>query len=336
MVVPGTAKINVAVILIVTAVLLYIFLMFLGLRPMFLVLIFVLLALIILVGYVFSDKLIMALMGASKSNVPAPMADMVRQYCDERHIPLPPIAVVHKELPDIYVCGASKRKSFIIITSGAAGKLSESEQGEIAISELASIQPYRTFDMAMISLVLMPLSDISERSLSSKYMANGHTSYTPLNDHVTFRKATDRDFMQIYRGGTNAFHDTTGFIPLHKLAYLFEKPTVVSIIAEYDGSPVGFIVGHIKNGAIGIYGHIDAIAVYEQYRGKGIGMGLASTFIDAMKGFGCWQCCLEVWQQNDAAILLYEKSGFVRRAVFEDYYKKGQHAIIMCKNLMNE
>ncbi len=336
MVVLGTAKINVAVILIVTAVMLYIFFMLLGLSPMSIALIIVLLALIILVGYLCSDNLIMALMGASRSNVPAPIEDMVRQYCSERHIPFPPIAIVHKELPDVYVYGASKRKSFIIITSGATGKLSEIEQGEIAISELASIQPYRTFDMAMISLILMPLSGIYERSLSSKYMSKGHKLYTPMNDHVTFRKATDGDFLQIYRGGTNAFCDSTGFIPLHKLAHLYEKPTAISIIAEYDGVPAGFIVGHIKNGASGIYGHIDAIAVYGQYRGKGIGMGLTSTFIDGTKECGCWQCCLEVWQHNDEAIRLYEKAGFVRRAVFEDYYKKGQHAIIMCKNLVNE
>ena len=223
-----------------------------------------------------------------------------------------------------------------MITSGAVSGLSESEQGEIAITELASIQPYRTFDMAMISLILMPLSEMYEQSLSSRYMGNGRKPYTPLNDHVTFRKATDSDFLQIYRGGLNAFCDTTGFIPLHKLAYLYEKPTTVSIIAEYDGVPAGFIIGHVKQGASGIYGHIDAIAVYGQHREQGIGMGLASTFISVLKEYGCWQCCLEVWQHNEVAIKLYEKSGFVRKAVFEDYYKKGQHAIIMCKNMTEQ
>ncbi len=334
MVAPGTAKLHMAAILIVAAMMLYFCLMVLGLSSMFIAIIFLLLALVILIGYLCSDMLIMALMGASKSNVPASMADMVRQYCNERHIPLPPIAVVHKELPDIYVCGASKRKSIIIITSGAVSKLSENEQGEIAIGELASIQPYRTFDMAMISLILMPLSKIYERSLISRYMNNGHKSYAPLNDHVTFRKAKDSDFLQIYRGGMNAFCDTTGFIPLHKLTYLYEKPTTISIIAEYDGEPAGFIIGHVKQGGSGIYGHIDAIAVYGQYREKGIGMGLAVTCINALKECSCWQCCLEVWQHNEAAIKLYEKAGFVHRTVFEDYYKKGQHAIIMCKNLM--
>ncbi len=336
MVVIGTAKMNAAVILIVAAVMLYFLLTLLGFSPMSIALIFVLSALILYVGYLCSDRLIMAWMGASKSNVPDPLANLVRQYCDERHIPPAPIAVVHKELPDVYVCGASKRKSFIIITSGAMGELSEIEQGEIAIGELASIQPYRTFDMAMISFILTPLSEIYERSLYSRYMGNCLEEYTPLSDHVTFRKATDSDFLQVFRGGVNAFSDTTGFIPLHKLAYLYEKPTAISIIAEYDGEPAGFIVGHIKNGASGIYGHIDAIAVYGQHRGKGIGMGLALTFINVLKECSCWQCCLEVWQHNEVAIKLYEKVGFARRAVFEDYYKKGQHALVMCKNLVKE
>jgi ribosomal protein S18 acetylase RimI-like enzyme len=325
---------NMAVILIIAAVMLYFILMLLGLSPMLIALIFILCALIIYCVYLCSDRLIMAWMGASKNNVPAPLADVVKKYCDERHIRPPPIAVVQKELPDIYVCGASKRKSFIIITSGAVAGLSESEQGEIAISELAAIQPYRAFDLAMTSFLLTPLSEIYERSLRSRYMGNGHKVYTPLDDHVTLRKVTDSDFLELYRGGTNAFSDSTGFIPLHKLVYLYEKPTAISIIAEYDGKPAGFIIGHVIQGASGIYGHIDAIAVYGPHREKGIGKGLASTFISALKDCGCWHCCLEVWQHNETAIRLYEKTGFVRRTVFEDYYRKGQHAIIMCKNLM--
>jgi ribosomal protein S18 acetylase RimI-like enzyme len=331
-----TAKLNMAAILIVTAVILYIFLMILGLGPIFIVAIFVLLFLIVYGLYLCSDRLIMAYIGASRSGVPGPLADQVRQYCDERHIPAPPIAVVNRKIPDIFVCGVSKRKSLIVITSGAVAGLSGTEQGEIAISELMVIQPYRAFDLAMTSLILMPLAGMDERSLSSRHMTNGHRAYEPLNEHVTFRKAADSDFLGLYREGTNAFSDSTGFIPLHKLAYLFEKPTAISIIAEYDGVPAGFIIGHLKQGASGIYGHVDAIAVYGQQRGKGIGRGLTMTFLDALKECGCWQCCLEVWQHNEPAIKLYEKTGFVRRAVFEDYYRKGQHAIIMCKNLTIE
>lgn len=336
MVAMGTAKINMAAILIVAALALYIIFRYLGLSPMIIAAIFILLILIAYAGYLCSDRLIMAWLGASRNGVPEPLAERVRQYCSEQHIPAPAIAVVRKDLPDLYVCGASKRKSFIIITSGAVAGLSGVEQGDIAIGELASVRPYRAFDLAMTSLVLMPLSDRYERSIRSKYMGNGNRPYAPLDGHVTFRKATDSDFLELYREGTNAFSDSTGFIPLHKLAYLFEKPTAISIIAEYDGNTAGFIVGHVKQGASGVYGRVDAIAVYGQQRGKGIGKGLALTFINTLKEYGCWQCCLEVWQHNETAIVLYEKIGFVRRAVFEDYYRKGQHAIVMCKNLTDE
>ena len=75
MVAPGTAKINVAVVLIMAAIMLYFLLMFLGLGLMSIALIFILLALIIYVVYLCSDKLIMAWMGASKNHVPASLAE---------------------------------------------------------------------------------------------------------------------------------------------------------------------------------------------------------------------------------------------------------------------
>lgn len=61
--------------------------------------------------------------------------------------------------------------------------------------------------------------------------------------------------------GVDAFRESTGFISLHGRAYQFTKPTAIHMIAECDGQPVGFIIGHIKQGASGIYCHIDIIAV---------------------------------------------------------------------------
>lgn len=62
-------------------------------------------------------------------------------------------------------------------------------------------------------------------------------------------------------------------------------------------------------------------------------MGLMESFMSALEGYGCLHCCLEVWEHNDRAIKLYEKAGFDKRAVVEDYYKKGQHAQVICKKL---
>jgi ribosomal protein S18 acetylase RimI-like enzyme len=106
------------------------------------------------------------------------------------------------------------------------------------------------------------------------------------------------------------------------------------MIVEYDGKPAGFVIGHIKHGSVGVYGHGDIMAVCKQYRRNGIGRGAMEAFMRALVEHGCQQMCLEVWQQNDIAIKLYVDEGFARRKVIKDFYKKGQNADIMCKKIM--
>jgi ribosomal protein S18 acetylase RimI-like enzyme len=329
----SSAKITIICILIAMAIVLLAFFQSAGLGPVFTLIAFLSLAIIVYLLYRVSDRLIIALAGASLGDVPAPIRNEIKRYCDREHMPVPLVAVIGRQLPDVYVDGVGRRKKALLITAGAIGQLKESELCDTAIKELASAHKYRAFDMAAIKLIVTPLGHMNDMSLSQRYMQNGIGSAVHINEHTTIRKVEDKDLLNIYRKGIEAFHEPTEFIPLHRLAYLYRKPVGIHMIAEYDGQPTGFIIGHIKKSPGGIYGHIDIIAVDVRYRGKGIGTELTRSFMRALEGYGCLHCCLEVWEHNEVAIKLYEKAGFAMRAVFNDYYKKGQHAQVMCKKL---
>jgi ribosomal protein S18 acetylase RimI-like enzyme len=319
--------------LIVISAILLAFFISIGLNAGVIALVSLSLVTIAYAAYVFSDRLTIALMRGSSHDVPAPVSSAMEQYCDREHIPVPLIAIVHHDLPDVYIDGINNRKKILMITSGAVGQLSESELCDVAIKELAYNNRPKVLDTAALKLITAPLSQMYAVSLKHRHMQNGVKLAGRLNEHIIVRRVEEKDFLRIYRMGVDAFRGSTEFIPLHKLAYRYRKPTTIDMIVEYDGQPAGFIIGHIKQGKGGIYGHIDIVAVDAQYRGKGIGIWLVDFFMRALEEYGCLQCCLEVWQHNDTAIRLYEKAGFAKRALFEDYYSKGQHAEIMCKKL---
>ena len=91
-------------------------------------------------------------------------------------------------------------------------------------------------------------------------------------------------------------------------------------VAEYDGKVVGIleiIFRHIETPA-----HVtrdiivvDAIAVDEKYRGKGIGHQLLDFVREIKKNKGCDAIELQVNARNAAAYEMYKKYGFTEKSV---------------------
>lgn len=85
----------------------------------------------------------------------------------------------------------------------------------------------------------------------------------------------------------------------------------ISLVADIDGQLVGAVWVRIMND----YGHIDdntpsfAIAVYKEYRGKGIGTVLMKEMLWILKERGYEQASLSVQKANYAA-KMYRKFGF--------------------------
>ncbi len=79
---------------------------------------------------------------------------------------------------------------------------------------------------------------------------------------------------------------------------------------------------------------ITNIAVLPKYRRQGIGERLLDTLVAAAVKRGASSLRLEVRESNIPAISLYEKFGFVRDGIRNNYYRKPtENAVLMTKKL---
>ena len=80
------------------------------------------------------------------------------------------------------------------------------------------------------------------------------------------------------------------------------------------------IVGAISYSVIYERAEINYIAVLDESRGCGIASKLLAFFIEDMKKCGVNSISLEVESDNIAAINLYLKYGFIKKAIRKNYY----------------
>jgi ribosomal-protein-alanine N-acetyltransferase len=76
------------------------------------------------------------------------------------------------------------------------------------------------------------------------------------------------------------------------------------------------------------------IAVSPTHRGQGIGKLLMEKMHDYAKTFGAERMLLEVRVSNQNAIGLYEKYGYEKYGLRENYYADGEDAYLMPKSLL--
>lgn len=75
--------------------------------------------------------------------------------------------------------------------------------------------------------------------------------------------------------------------------------------------------------------HLINIAVADTWRGKGLGEALLRHCIHYARGNGAEVLYLEVREDNDAAVALYQKYGFIVRGTQANYYSDGSAALLM-------
>jgi ribosomal protein S18 acetylase RimI-like enzyme len=81
---------------------------------------------------------------------------------------------------------------------------------------------------------------------------------------------------------------------------------------------------------------VQTIAVAPRSQGRGLGRALLDALLAEARRRGCTQVFLEVLDTNEAAISLYEKSGFERQGRRRDYYGQGADALVMRKRFRDE
>ena len=107
----------------------------------------------------------------------------------------------------------------------------------------------------------------------------------------------------------------------------FSNPDVMTVICVNSGHPVGFSMLFAPSG------EILAVAVTPRYQRSGIGSALLKHIEGLAGQFGLSKLSLHTAKENHIAQLFFQKAGFEASATQEDYYPKGQTALIMSRGI---
>jgi ribosomal protein S18 acetylase RimI-like enzyme len=140
------------------------------------------------------------------------------------------------------------------------------------------------------------------------------------------RPATDED-LDFVRGLSNqvfsVFGDYDEMVP-----HWISNPECVSAVYVKDGrQPLGFVILSLS------IGEILAIAVIPEYQRSGIGSSLLHYMELLATQRGVKMLLLHTAQENEAAQAFFGKAGFEVIGDQDNYYPKGQTALLMSKTI---
>jgi ribosomal-protein-alanine N-acetyltransferase len=116
--------------------------------------------------------------------------------------------------------------------------------------------------------------------------------------------------------------------PLWDLVGVLTLPNVVRLRAMVDSQMIGFIAGDVRPSERLAW--IATIGILPEYRGRGIGRALLQA---CEQRIDLPRVRLNVRISNQAAIQLYQTSGYQRSGIWPTYYQDGEDALIMEKEL---
>ena len=116
--------------------------------------------------------------------------------------------------------------------------------------------------------------------------------------------------------------------------YLLTRARATFLVAAGGDQLLGYAVALYR--ADTTRGRLYGIAVAAAARGQGVATALVEAIAAAARAQGCTALGLEVRADNDAALRLYRKLGFVPAGVLPGYYEDGTAAIRMRRDLATE
>jgi ribosomal-protein-alanine N-acetyltransferase len=102
------------------------------------------------------------------------------------------------------------------------------------------------------------------------------------------------------------------------------SPTAAVLLAEDANGLLGSALVFFRTGST--QARLYSLATAAAARGRGVGKALLSAAESAARVRGCRRLRLEVRQDNEAAVRLYETRGYRRIAVLDAYYDDGAAA----------
>ena len=116
-----------------------------------------------------------------------------------------------------------------------------------------------------------------------------------------------------------------------QIAYLLTDYNTIALVAKADNEVAGFVIIQIEldNNE---FGHIVTLNIAPNYRHKGIATKLMQEIESLLKQRGVSECHLEVREDNNPAIKLYQKLGYQTMGKLDRYYGK-KHGIYLKKTI---
>ena len=145
---------------------------------------------------------------------------------------------------------------------------------------------------------------------------------------VSIRRAVRDDAIGIAVVEALTFGEEDRFT--HKqIKRLIANPRAVVLVAQRNGTVVGWVVSLIRTHRRWKSGRIYGVAVDPSMMGRGIGRSLLEESLETLAAVGIGRVYLEVRVDNKTAIGLYESLGFVKLANLADYYGEGVPGVRM-------
>jgi len=143
---------------------------------------------------------------------------------------------------------------------------------------------------------------------------------------VGVREAVRADLLDVFRIEKRSFPQPWPYAAFERF---LDNPGF--LVADDDGTVVGYVVADTMPNHGTSMGHVKDLAVAPDHRGEGIGRLLLSKALGTLFVNGAGRVKLEVRANNDRAQALYRDFGFETHHVVPGYYDDGEDAHIMVR-----
>lgn len=167
----------------------------------------------------------------------------------------------------------------------------------------------------------------ADRSTADGSSDTDAASSDPLAD-VTVRRAERADLLDVLRIEKRCFTEPW---PYTAFESFLDEPGF--LVAEREGSVLGYVVADVMPNHGRDIGHIKDLAVAPEARGLGLGRHILRRGLISLSFSGAAVVKLEVRAGNDPAMSLYRDVGFDPARRVPSYYADGEDAYLMVLDL---
>lgn len=146
-------------------------------------------------------------------------------------------------------------------------------------------------------------------------------------EDLRLRQATIADLDALVAVEVDCFERAEERFTRRQIRALIQNPRATVVIAEAEGRPAGWAVGLIRRHRRWESARVYAVGVHRDARGRGIGRKLTVMLMEAFRARGVDRVYLEVREDNERALGLYAKLGFVPVRKLPAYYGPGVDGI---------